>query len=204
MQLPVALGQKPELVVQMPMNRRFHGCGAGPDSLSPQEGHQEAEQPSAAAPQLHDATGPGVPRRHRGLKRGTMFPFMRQHARERRHNVRAKTRRHDDLRGIDADRAKLSRMIDLDDPGYGTSVSRHKPRRGGPRHPFHHFDLAWIEPRHRDHAAATRASSRKGSSLGLPRFGTMRRWFAGTGVQKLRSASSGSEATTTSSPSSRK
>jgi hypothetical protein len=51
------------------------------------------------------------------------------------------------------------------------------------------------------HAAATRASSRKGSRRGLPLFGTTRRWFAGTGVQKLRSASRGSDATTTSSPS---
>ena len=50
MQLPVALGQKPELVVQMSMNRRFHGCGAGPDSLSPK---RAIRKPSSHPPQLH-------------------------------------------------------------------------------------------------------------------------------------------------------
>lgn len=181
----------------MPMNRGLHSCRAGPDSLSTQEGHQEAEQPSPTAPQLHDATGPGVSRGHGGLKRGAMFPLMRQHSRERRHGIGAQTSRHGDLRGVDADRAILSSVIDLDDPGNGQAV----PRRDGPWAQRPHFDLVEIEPAAGIHAAATRASSRKGSRRGLPLFGTTRRWFAGTGVQMLRSASRGSDATTTSSPS---
>jgi hypothetical protein len=181
----------------MPMNRGFHGCRAGPDSLSTQEGHQETEQPSPKAPQLHDATGPGVSRGHGGLKRGAMFPLVRQHSREGRHGIGAQTRRHGDLRGIDADRAILSGMIDLDDPSNGQTVAR----RDGLWAQLPHFDPVLIERAPGRHAAATRASSRKGSRRGLPLFGTTRRWFAGTGVQKLRSASRGSDATTTSSPS---
>jgi hypothetical protein len=111
----IAAVQKMKLIVEVAMHGSFDGGGANPDCLPAHQGGEQTEPPATPAPERHDAAGPRVSPGHRGEKLGAMNLLVSQHRREGRHDLRIELRRDHDLRRIDADRAELTGMIDLDD-----------------------------------------------------------------------------------------
>lgn len=119
--LAISRLQEGQLIVQMAVNGAFNGFGANPDHVASTQRGQKTEQETSEAPKCHDATRPCVSGWHGFSEQAAMIDLVFPHLLQRGYNVRKQPASHPYLRAVDANSAKLSGVIDLENTPNGKS-----------------------------------------------------------------------------------
>lgn len=121
MKLGISCLQESQLIFQMAVNGALHGFGTNPDHVAPTKRGQEAEQKTSEAPKRHDPTRLCVSGWHGFSEQAAMIDLVFPHLLKSAHDVRKQPAGHPYLRSVDANSAKLTGVIDLENTPNGES-----------------------------------------------------------------------------------